>query len=166
MWKQSTDNIRTSMNEWTCFFLKIYLSHIFLERVDVSCVWEVNWRRWKTATYWPKVLLTIAALLSRPTWTAQPWVTEGPKPSVCRWLSRWYVVPNWVQHQLELIQAVCGKWLYNYLPPTCFRLFKHILTDSSAGGQYVAIIIIVIFQNSTCGICFTSVSIPSGTFYK
>ena len=35
------------------------------ERVDVGCVWEVSWRREQTATYWPKVLLTIAALLSR-----------------------------------------------------------------------------------------------------
>ncbi len=43
-------------------------------------VWEVSWRRGQTATYWPKVLLTIAALLPHSGWAAQPWVTEGPSP--------------------------------------------------------------------------------------
>ena len=107
------------MNERTYFFIKIYFSHFILERVDVGCVWEVSWRLGQTATYWPKVLLAIAALLSHLGWVAQPWVTEGPKPSVCRWLSRWHLVPNWLQ--LELTQAVCGTWLYNCLMPTWFR---------------------------------------------
>ena len=35
----------TSMNERTHFFIKVYLSHFILERVDVGCVWEVSWRR-------------------------------------------------------------------------------------------------------------------------
>ena len=39
----------TSMNERTHFFIKIYLSHFILERVDVGCVWEVRWRRGQTA---------------------------------------------------------------------------------------------------------------------
>ena len=43
------------MNERTHFFIKIYLSHFILERVDVGCVWEVSWRRGQTATYWPKL---------------------------------------------------------------------------------------------------------------
>ena len=109
------------MNEQTHFFIKIYLSHFILERVDVACVWEVSWRQGQTATYWPKVSLTIAALLSHLAWAAQPWVTEGPKPSVCRWLSLQHLVPNWFQLELELTQAVCGTWLYNCLTPTCFR---------------------------------------------
>ena len=33
------------MNERTHFFIKIYLSHFILERIDVSSVWEVIWRR-------------------------------------------------------------------------------------------------------------------------
>ena len=78
------NNIRTSMNKRTLFFIKIYLSHFILERVDVGCVWEVSWRRGQTATYWPKVPLTIAALLPHSGWAAQPWVTEGHKPSVCK----------------------------------------------------------------------------------
>ena len=72
------------MNERTHFFIKIYLSHFILERVDVGFVWEMSWRRGQTATYWPKVLLAIAALLSHLGWVDQPWVTEGWKPLVCK----------------------------------------------------------------------------------
>ena len=66
-----------------------------------------------------KVLLTIAALLSHSGRAAQPWVTEGPKPSFC-WLSIRHLVPNWLQLQLKLTRAVCSTWLYFYLMPTCF----------------------------------------------
>ena len=101
--------------QWTnehLLYKKYNLSqHFILERVDVSGVWEVSWRRGQTATYWPKVLLTIAQLLSHSGWAAQPWVTEGPKPSVYRWLSIRHLVPNWLQ--LQLTQVVCGTWLYN-----------------------------------------------------
>ena len=69
----------TSMNERTHFFIKIYLSHIILERVDVGCVWEVSWRLGQTATYWPKVLLTIAALLSQIDWGCSTVGHWGPK---------------------------------------------------------------------------------------
>ena len=70
------------MNERTHFFIKIYLSHFILERVD-GCVWEVSWRQGPTAIL-TQVLLTIASFLSHLGWVAQPWVTEGPKPSVCK----------------------------------------------------------------------------------
>ena len=69
----------------------------------------------------PKVLLTIATLLSHSGWAAQPWVTEGPKPSVCCWLSIRHLVCNWLQLQLELTRAVNGTRLYNCLTHTCFR---------------------------------------------
>ena len=110
------------MDERTHFFIKIYLSHFIIERVDVGCVWEVSWRREQTATYWPKVLLTIAVLLSHSGWATQPWVTEGPKSSACCWLSIRHIVPNWLQLQLELelTQVVCGIWLYFCLTSTCF----------------------------------------------
>ena len=51
---------------------------------DVSCVWEVSWRRGQTAAYWPKVLLTIAALLSHLGWGCSTVGHRGPKspPSV------------------------------------------------------------------------------------
>ena len=46
-------NIRTSMNERTHFFIKIYLSHFILERIDVGCVWEMSWKRRQTAILTP-----------------------------------------------------------------------------------------------------------------
>ena len=58
-----------------------------------------------------------AVLLSHLGLVAQPWVTEGPKPSVCRWLSIRHLVPDW----LQLAQTASGTWLYNCLTPTCFR---------------------------------------------
>ena len=111
----------TNFNERKRFFIKTYLSHIILERVNVGCVWEVSWRRGQTAKYWPQVLLTIAALLSHSCRAAQPWLTEGPEPSVWHWLSLGHLVSNWLQLQLELTQAVCGTWLYNCLTYICFR---------------------------------------------
>ena len=131
------------MNERTHFFIKIYLSHFILERVDVGCVWEVSWRRGQTATYWPQVLLTITALLSHSGWAAQPRVTEGPSPlsgagshsagilSPTDSNSNWNC--NWLKPSVS--------WLYFCLMPTCFRLFTqvHLLIDSSVEGQYVTL---------------------------
>ena len=48
---------------------------------------------------------------------AQLWVTESPKPSVCRWLSLWHLVSNWLQLQLK----PSVPWLYYSLTPTCFH---------------------------------------------
>ena len=71
----------TNFNERTDTLLyKKYTSRTLFERVDVGCVWEVSWRRGQTTTYWPKVLLTIAAFHSHSGWAAQLWVTEGPSP--------------------------------------------------------------------------------------
>ena len=114
------------MNEWTHFFIKIYLSHFILERVDVPCVWEVSWRWRQTATYWPKVLLTtIAALLPHLGWTAQPRVAEGPSPlSGAGSHSAGILTPTGTELELTrtdwLTQAICGTWLYNCLMSTCF----------------------------------------------
>ena len=107
----------TSVNERTHFFIKIYLSHFILERVDVGCVWGVSWRRRQTATYWAKVLLTIAAFLSHSGWAAQPWVNEGPSPQ-----------SGTGSHSVGILsptgtatpQAVCGTWLNNCPTSSCF----------------------------------------------
>ena len=110
------------MNERTHFFIKIYLSHFILERVDVGCVWEVSWRRGQTATYWPKVLLTIAALLSHLGWAAQPWVTEGPSHLSAAGSQFGILSPtdsNCDWNSNSLTKVVCGTWLYNSLTYTC-----------------------------------------------
>ena len=84
-----------------------------------------------------------AVLLSHPDWAAQPWVTEGPNPSVCRWLSIRQLVSSWLQ--LQLTQAVCVQVIFLFdihLLPLFFRLFTqvHIMINGSVEGQYVAVI--------------------------
>ena len=51
-------------DERTQFFRKIYLSHLVAKGLRKGFVWEVSWRQ-QTATYWPPVPLSLAALLSR-----------------------------------------------------------------------------------------------------
>ena len=77
-------------------------------------------------TYWPQVHLTIAALLSHSGWAAQPWVTEGQKPSVyC-----WYLVPNCHHLPLKMI-GPRRLWhlfillLYVHLLPVGVRICHH-----------------------------------------
>ena len=113
-----------------------YTSHTLFSKG----LWEVSWRRGQTATYWPKVLLTIAALLSHSGWAAQPCITEGPIPlsgagshSVVI-LSPTATGTDWLQ--LELTQAVCGTWLYNCLISTCFlRAYASALNSTTSTGQ-------------------------------
>ena len=73
----------------------------------------------QTATYWPQVPLTIAALLSysaglliRGSW--------GPKPSAGGWFSLPQTATRTPTNWLQLTQAVCGTWLYYWLTYTCF----------------------------------------------
>ena len=127
----------TSMNERTHFFIKkIYLSHFIFERVDVGCVWEVSWRRGQTATYWPKVLLTIAAILSYLGWGCSTVGHWGPKV-LCLPLA--LISASFTQ----LTPTASGTWLYNFLTPHQLPLFfclftqVHLLIDSSVEGQYV-----------------------------
>ena len=102
-------NIRTSKNERTHFFIKIYLSLFILERVDVGCVRD-------ELEMGIDCYIDPAVLFSHLGWIAQPWVTEGPKPSVCRWLSLRYLVSNWPQQA----RTASGTWLYKCLTSTCF----------------------------------------------
>ena len=123
----SRNIMTTSMNKRTHLFRKIYLtlySRKGCERVDVGCVGEVSWRREQTATYWLKVLLTIAALLPH---FAQPWGTESPSPVFGAGPhSAGILSPTATGTELtdclklQLTQAVCGTWLYNCLMPTSF----------------------------------------------
>ena len=66
------------------------------------------------------LLATIAALLPHLGWAALPWVAVwswfsfcGHPISNCNW--------NWTGTDSNWpTQAVCGTWLYNYYPSTCF----------------------------------------------
>ena len=61
------------MNERTHFFIKRYLLHFILERVDVDCVWEMSWRRGQTAILTQQYLfhIWVAGLLNRGSLRAQ-----------------------------------------------------------------------------------------------
>ena len=61
MWKLSQHN----NDERIHFFRKIYLSHFILERVAKELCVRGELKTEQTATYWPPVLLPLAALLSR-----------------------------------------------------------------------------------------------------
>ena len=103
--------VMTNFNERTNTLLyKNIISHtLFSKRWWFLCM-----RDGDRLLFWPKVLLsTIAALLPHLGLVAQLWVTEGPKPSVCRWFSIRHLVPNWLK------PSVC--WLYYCLTSTCFH---------------------------------------------
>ena len=61
---------------------------------DRSCTSFEFWLGWSTVGHW------------------------GPKAAPGSQIR--HLVPNWLQLQLELTQAVCGTWLYFCLTPTCF----------------------------------------------
>ena len=118
------------MNEWTHFFIKIYLSHFIIERVMfVVC------ERWAgdrdRLLYWSKFFLeAIAALLPHLGCVAQPWVTEGPKISVCRWSSLRHLASNWFEPLIYTGASL--DW----------RLGRGSIYDNHP---------ILIFKNFTCG---------------
>ena len=105
------------MNERT-HFIKIYLSHFILERVDVGCVWEVSRKRGRTAI-WPKFFFDHSGT-SISSWLG------------CSTVGHWG--PKALYLPLALMLASCPQltptgtdsdrlcaWLYLYLTPTCFR---------------------------------------------
>ena len=105
---------------------------------DVSCVWEMSWRRRQTAILTPSSSSTIAALLSHLDWVAQPWVTEGSKTLSLQAGSHTGILsPSDSNRPGHLV-----IFLFNvHLLPLFFRLFiqVHLLTDSSVEGQYITI---------------------------
>ena len=122
------------MNERTHFFIKIYLSHFIREGLRNRWCWLcVRGELGRTATYWPKVSLTVAALLSHSGWAAQPWVTGGHKPSVCKLILTLASCPSWLQLQLELnsnwltaTNSIHPGYIIVWHPPTsCGRTHLH-----------------------------------------
>ena len=100
----------------------------------------MSWRRRQTATYWPQVLLIIAALLSHSGWAAQSWVTEGPKPSVCRWLSLASILSptdsnfNWNSNSNWPKPSVAPGYIFVCrLPASCGH--THLLNSTSSTVQ-------------------------------
>ena len=61
--------------------------------------------------------------------------TEGPKPSVCRWLSLQHLVSNWLKLSVHLVILLFNA----HLLPLFFCLFTqpHLLIDGLVEGQYI-----------------------------
>ena len=146
------------MNERTHFFIKIYLSHFILERVDVVCVWEVSWRRGQTATYWPKVLLTIAALLPHLGWGCSTVGHCGPQALSLQADSHAGILSptdsnsnwNWLKPSVAPGYIIVSRSPASAVPPL---INTGASLDWRLGlGSIYNNHPILIFQNSTCGI--------------
>ena len=115
----------TSMNEQTHFLIKIYLARFILQRV-MFLVCERRVGDGDRLLFWPKVLLaTIAALLPH-LWPGvdQLWVTEGPRPSVCK-----------------LILSLAS---YTNSPDHSFRAWRHSHSSPISYLGFIMTIVIVI----------------------
>ena len=152
-------------DERTHFFRKIYLSHFIrngCERVTKGSCVRGELETEQTATYWPPVPLSLAALLSRSAGLLNrgSWVPIGP----C-----WVLVLSTASYlQLtdsKLTEPICGPGLYNCLTPPCFLWASHLypiqpvhsqgytlisstgctssLIDGWVGGQYVTLSILI-----------------------
>ena len=122
LYTNTCGNIINYNDEWTHFLRKIYLSHFIIkgcERVVKGLSVRGELETEQTATYWPPVPLTLAALLFSFYRAAQPGVLRAQ--ALC-----WELVLNALNgnsnfncNWLQLTQAVCVTWLYNCLTPTC-----------------------------------------------
>ena len=105
---------------------------LYSRKGGVCCVWEMSWRQGQTAILTQVLLSTIAALLPHLGWVAQPRVTEGPRPSICSWLSLWHPVSDCLKPSGHLVIL----FSIAHLLPLFFRLFTqvHLLIDGSVEG--------------------------------
>ena len=99
--------------------LEKYTSHTLFERVVKGLRVRGELETEQTATYWPPVPLTIAALLFSFCLAAQPG-SWGPKPSAGSWFSLPRTATRTATNWLQLTWTVCGTGLYNWLTSTRF----------------------------------------------
>ena len=99
--------------------LEKYTSHtLFSIGLRKGCYWlcvRGELETEQTATYWPQVPLTIAALISHSTGLLNWGSLKATSPQ--SGAGSHYLE---LQLELQLTQAVCGTWLYNCLTFTCF----------------------------------------------
>ena len=97
--------------------LEKYTSHTLCERVAKGLCVRDELETGQTATYWPQVPLSLAALFSRSAGLLNrgSW---GPSPL-------WELVLTTASY-LQLTEPVCGTGLYNCLPYTCFLWASHL----------------------------------------
>ena len=95
-------------------------SHTLCERVAKGLSVRGEMETEQTATYWPPIPLSLAAILFSFCWAAQPGVLRAQ--TLC-----WELVltasncnSNFNCNWPQLTRTVCGTRLYNCLTPTCF----------------------------------------------
>ena len=115
-----TPYLGNSMNEWTHFFIRIYISHtLFLKGLMfLRCVRD-EWRQRQTAILTQLLLLTIARCV----------IFKNPlSTSSASWLgllkAGW---PSLWPSCLTNSTAAC-IYLYSFITPTCFRFFFRLFT--------------------------------------
>ena len=134
--------------------LETYTSHTLFEMVAKGLCVRGELETEQTATYWPQVPLSLAALLSHS--AAQPWVLRA-RPSLgvgshysilspTNWICQWHRVIYLFDIHLLLVGVTSApnstrpqSRLYPDIFDRMHLLFTqvHLLFDSSAEGQYV-----------------------------
>ena len=116
----------------TYFLRKIYLSYFIrngCERVAKGLCVRGELDTEQTATYWPQIPLSLAALLSR---SAGPLNRGSWGPIALCWVLVLSTAPY-----LQLTDPVFGTGLYNFLTPTCFLWASHLHPIQSVHSQYL-----------------------------
>ena len=102
--------------------LEKYTSHTLFEKVAKGLCVRGELETEQTATYWPPVPLSLAALLSRSAGLLN-WGSWGP------------IALCWVLVLLSPTEPVCGTRLYNCLMPTYFLWASHLHPIQSVHSQ-------------------------------
>ena len=112
-------------NEHT--FLEKYTAHTLFERVMCER-WVGDWT--KTATFWPPVPLSLAALLSR----SAGLLNQGSwGPIALCWVLVLSTASYFQLTDSKLTELVCGSGLYNCLTSTCFLWALHLHPIQQSG---------------------------------
>ena len=133
-------------------------THFFIKNISLTLYSQEGWcwlcvrNELETGTdcyILTQVLLTIAALFSHLGWVAQPWVTEGRKPSVCKLILTLASCP-----QLTLTATatdssrLCPGYIFVCRPPAS-AVLPLIYTGASAARSRVYMLQTVIKCNKS-----------------
>ena len=108
-------NEHTSLEKYTSHFIRKVC-----ERVAHGLYVRGELETEQTATYWPQIPLSLAALLSHSAGCSTGVLRA--QPSAGSWFSLPRMATNWLQQT----EPVCGIWLYNCLMSTCFLWASHL----------------------------------------
>ena len=141
--------------------LEKYTSHTLYERVAKGLCVRGELETEQTATCWPQVPLSMAALLSHSAGMLNRG-SCGPKPSARSWFSLPRTATRTPTNRLQL--TICGAGLYNCLTSTCTEfnplyldIFDrmHLFPDWRLGRRSICYIVININKENlqNCRLC-------------